>query len=252
MARSSAHGERASRWRGRRYAIVVLVSANAEWTAVKEWVCPQHIELTPYGECFTHAVDEEPLLFLHGGWGKIAAAASTEYAIQRWHPDVLINLGTCGGIEGRAQRGEKLLVASAITYDIFEAIGDSAAAIRSYTTDIDLSWLADSFPLEVRTVPLVSADRDLVPSEVSDLVDRFGAVAGDWESGAIAWVAKRHHIPLLIIRAVSDLVNEESGETIGAPAVFEAEVRRVMRLLVEDLSALVPYVLARRRVVDAT
>jgi hypothetical protein len=29
-------------------------------------------------------------------------------------------------------------------------------------------------------------------------------------------------------------------------------VRKVMRLLVEDLSALVPYVLARRRVVDAT
>jgi len=232
----------------REYAIVVLVSANAEWAAVKECLRPERIEPTLYGECFTHVVGTEDVLLVHGGWGKIAAAASTEYAITRWHPEVLINLGTCGGIEGRVQRGEKLLVTSAITYDVQEAIGDSSEAIRWYTTDIDRTWLGDSLPVEVKRVPLVSGDRDLVPSQVSELVQRFDAVAGDWESGAIAWVAHRHRVPLLIIRAVSDLVNHEAGEAIGAIAVFQAAAQTLMQALLGDLDILVPYVLARRRV----
>jgi nucleoside phosphorylase len=40
------------------------------------------------------------LAFLHGGWGKVAAAGSTQYAIDRWAPARLINLGTCGGFKG--------------------------------------------------------------------------------------------------------------------------------------------------------
>jgi adenosylhomocysteine nucleosidase len=230
--------------------IVVLVSADAEWAAVKEYSSPECVEPTPYGECFTRAVGNEEVLFFHGGWGKIAAAAATEYAINRWRPDVLINIGTCGGIEGRVERGEKLLVTRAITYDVQEAIGDSLEAIRSYTTDIEVTWLDDSLPLEARRVSMVSGDRDLVPSQVSELIDRFDAVAADWESGAIAWVAHRRRVRLLIVRAVSDLVNTQAGEAIGSVAVFEAAARRLMRVLLGDLGTLVPYVLARCRVRD--
>jgi len=225
--------------------IVVLVSANAEWSPVKEALKPGRVDRSPYGECFTHVVANEPVLFLHGGWGKISAAASTDYAIGRWHRDVLINLGTCGGIHGRVQRGDKLLVTRTVAYDIHEAIGDSTEAIRAYTTDLDLSWLGGSFPIAVRRVSLVSGDRDLVPSEVDELVRRFDAVAADWESAAIAYVASRRDTRLLIIRAVSDLVNTEHGDAIGALPFFESETVKIMLTLLDDLTMLVPYVLAR-------
>ena len=55
----------------------------------------------------------------------------------------------------------------------------------------DLTWLGAPDPSPVRRVALVSADRDLLPEEIPVLAARFGAVAGDWESGAIAWVAAR-------------------------------------------------------------
>ena len=227
--------------------IVVLVSANAEWAPVKEYLAPARVERTPYGECFNRPFGDGDLVFLHGGWGKISAAASTEYAITRWNPEALINLGTCGGIGGRASRGETLLVTRAITYDIYESMGDSAEAIRWYTTDIDLSWLDDRFPLQVRRSHLVSADRDLMPSQVDELVERFDAIAADWESGAIAFVANRRSVPLLIVRTVSDLVTPQAGETIGALPVFEAAATSAMRGLVDGLATLVPYVRALRR-----
>jgi adenosylhomocysteine nucleosidase len=225
--------------------LLVVISANAEWGPIKDALKPPHMEPSPYGDSFTYPVADEHVVFFHGGWGKIAAAASTDYAISRWQPEVLINLGTCGGIEGRAQRGEKLLVTRTVTYDIHEAIGDSAEAIRAYTTDIDLTWLDGSFPIHVRHVPLVSGDRDLVPSDVPDLVRRFDAVAGDWESSAIAYVASRRNTRLLIVRAVSDLVNTQGGEAIGNLPVFQTEATRIMRSFLDDLAKLVPYIRTR-------
>ena len=241
MNTSQRNGESSFRPRHR---VVVLISADAEWAPAKEVLKPTHVEPSPYGEYFTHLVSGESVLFFHGGWGKIAAAASTEYAIGRWHPAVLINLGTCGGIEGRTERGDKLLVTRTVTYDIREAIGDSSSAIEAYTTEIDLGWLGP-LPISLRTVPMVSADRDLVPSETAELVRRFEAVAADWESSAIAYVANRRNIRLLIIRAVSDLVGAHGGAAIGALALFQNEAAKIMRSLLSDLDVLVPHVVGR-------
>src|SRR5687767_7036310 len=123
------------------FRIAVVISANAEWKPVKEALAPVCVERSPYGEFFTHEIAGEPVLFHHGGWGKIDAAASAEYIIGQWRPRLLINLGSCGGIEGRMERLERLLVTRTVVYDIHEAIGDSSEAIAAYSTDIDLEWL---------------------------------------------------------------------------------------------------------------
>ncbi len=202
--------------------------------------------MSPYGEHFTHRVAGEPVVFLHGGWGKIAAAASAEYAIARWQPEVLINLGTCGGIQGLVQRLDRVLVTRTIVYDIEEAMGDSAEAIAAYTTTIDLSWLDERFPVRATRAPLLSGDRDLVPSALAALTRRFpDAVAADWESGAIAYVAARRQTRLVILRVVSDLVSPTAGEAHGNLALFQENAAKGMRLLPDDLKTLVPYALSR-------
>lgn len=52
--------------------VVVLVSANAEWAPVKEYLVPGQVERTPYGEYFTRSLGDGEIVFLHGGWGKIS------------------------------------------------------------------------------------------------------------------------------------------------------------------------------------
>lgn len=178
------------------------------------------------------------MLFLHGGWGKIAAAASTQYAIDRWQPDLLVNLGTCGGFAGEIEKGEIILAKKTIVYDIIEQMGDYDEHIAHYTTDIDLDWLggAETYPHEVRRTLLVSGDRDLIVAEIPQLKEKFGAVAGDWESGAIAWVAARNGVRCLILRGVTDLVGAEGGEAYdGNFDVFVDGAQQVMGRLVESL-----------------
>lgn len=227
------------------FRIVVLISADAEWAPTKEALQPADVERTPYGESFTHDIAGERIVFLNGGWGKIAAAASTEYAISRWRPAVLVNLGTCGGIAGRVECGAKLLVTRAITYDIYEGIDPNLDAVAAYTTDIDVSWFAGPLPAGISRASIVSADRDLVPEQIGDLVQRYDAIAGDWESSAIAYVAARRQTPLLIIRGVSDLVSPAGGEAIGALPLYRERAAATMRSLLDDLAALVPSLLRR-------
>jgi adenosylhomocysteine nucleosidase len=220
-------------------SIVVLISANAEWEAVKPLFPGAALQPSPYGEWIENSVERggkrTPLVFFHGGWGKIAAAGSTQYAIHRWAPDLLINLGTCGGIAGEIERDTIVLAERTLVYDIIEQMTDADDAIEHYTTRLDLSWLGAETPQPVRRTLLVSGDRDLVIEEVSHLRAKFGAAAGDWESGAIAWVAQRNGVPCLILRGVSDLVGADGGEVYGKPELYAESTRKIMRRLVEAL-----------------
>jgi adenosylhomocysteine nucleosidase len=225
--------------------IVVLISANAEWRAVKEILQPAGIDSTNMGETFTVALstgerDTEGRYF-HGGWGKISAAATTQYVIDRWQPDLLVNLGTCGGFAGRISRGTIILAEKTLLYDIIEQMEDPDEAIAYYTTEMDLSWIddgrltTDHSPSSVVRGLLVSADRDIVAGEIEGLVEKYGAVAADWESGAIAWVAKRNGVRCLILRGVTDLVSPEGGEAYGDIGLFHENTKKVMQELVERL-----------------
>ncbi len=218
--------------------IVILVSANSEWRAVKEILAPSQVQSTPLGETF----DLGTLTYFHGGWGKISAAATTQYVIDRFQPDLLVNLGTCGGFAGRIARGTVILVTKTIVYDIIEQMSNPDEAIAHYSTDLDLSWLSDRGPQTVYHGPssivrglLVSADRDIVTNDIPMLIEKYGAVAADWESGAIAWVAKRNNVRCLILRGITDLVSAEGGEAYGNIELFHENTKSVMKTLIDQL-----------------
>lgn len=215
--------------------VVILISANSEWQAVKAWFHSPELQSSPFGEWFTWKIDDQPLVFVQGGWGKISAAASTQYAIDRWQPPLLINLGTCGGLAGRVQKGEVLLVEQTLVYDLIEQMTDPDEAIKFYSTDLDLTWLHPPFPRSVRRARMLSADRDILATDIPDLISRYDAVAADWESGAIAWVAGRSGVRCLILRGVSDLVGVDGGEAYGNHAVFKAGTNQVMAALLDGL-----------------
>jgi adenosylhomocysteine nucleosidase len=222
-----------------RAEIVVMVSANAEWKALARIPTDVAGAASPYGEWFARRVKaggrDVPVVFFHGGWGKISAAGATQYAIDRWKPELLVNLGTCGGFRGAIRKGDVIAVDRTVVYDIVEMMGDAAEAIADYTTDVDLTWARGEDPTGVRRGLLLSADRDIQAADVPRLASQYHAVAADWESGAIAWVARANRTPVLILRGVTDLVDEAGDEAYGNPEVFEAGSRAVMATLVDQL-----------------
>jgi len=145
------------------------------------------------------------------------------------------NLGTCGGFEGRITHGTIILVTQTIVYDILEQMSDPVEAISHYSTELDLAWLPNRLPHPVVRSLLVSADRDILVGDIPSLVEKYGAVAADWESGAIAWVAKKNGLPCLILRGVTDLVGTTSGEAYGVIGIFHENTKSVMKTLIGQL-----------------
>jgi adenosylhomocysteine nucleosidase len=230
--------------------VVVLISADAEWNAVhtilltpegsqekiKDYKLPGDLSgQTPYGGWITVKVHGNPVIFMHGGWGKVAAAASTQYCIDRWKPDLIVNLGTCGGFAGLVECGTILLVERTLIYDIIEQMGDQIQATAFYKTDLDLTWLGELPSTNARRCTLVSADRDILLEDVDLLKEKYQAIAADWESGAIAWVAKRNGVNCLILRTVSDLVSPCGGEAYGDYALFVSRTKSIFKTLINEL-----------------
>jgi adenosylhomocysteine nucleosidase len=221
---------------------VVLVSADAEWHALRRLYPQPVIGSSPFGEYFAASVtvdgQERQLMFAHGGWGKIAAAASSQYVIDYWKPELLINIGTCGAFDASLQRGDLLLANKTLVYDIVEQMGDPDEAVKAFTTEIDISWAVDALGDDVRPGLLVSADRDVAQSAIKELRTKYGAVAADWESGSIAWVAHRNNTKVLILRGVSDIVSETQAPAYGDPVHFEEGVQLCIKKAIACLPQL--------------
>lgn len=215
--------------------ILVIISANAEWNVVRPSFPDAKIERSPFGEYFEAILETWPVTFFHGGWGKVSAAATAQYVIDHFQPDLLVNLGTCGGFQGRIEQGIIMLVERTIIYDITEQMTGTDEAIEHYSTRLDLDWLPRLTPSPVARGLLVSGDRDILVDDIPMLIQKYDAVAADWESGAIAWVAKKNRTRLLILRGVSDLVNEDGGETYGDYDLFHQRTKEIMRKLIEVL-----------------
>jgi adenosylhomocysteine nucleosidase len=214
-----------------------MISANQEWSAVRKFYPQYTVHPSPYGEWFEVEVETyaRPIILFHGGWGKIAAAASTQYVIDRWQPRLLINLATCGGFAGEIEQGAIILAERTIVYDIIEQMTDPDQSIKHFSTELDLTWLKEPYPQAVKRTLLVSADRDLLGNEVARLKENYGAIAGDWESGAIAYVAAHNRIPCLILRGVTDLVSEQGSVAYNNIKIFEDEAEKIMMTLLTAL-----------------
>jgi adenosylhomocysteine nucleosidase len=215
--------------------VVVIVSADGEWQAVPKIFPDAEYQESPYGQYFVEAINGEPVVIMHGGWGKIPSAASAQYAIDRWSPELIVNLGTCGGFRGEIERDQVALADKTVPYDIINQIGDPDSAINRLTTEIDLSWLKEPYPIPVVRGTIVSGDRDLIPEDVPMLRDKYGAKVGDWESASIAYVCKKNNVKLLILRGVSDLVGPDGGDAYGQRVIWVEAAERIMKMLFKSL-----------------
>lgn len=223
---------------------VILVSARAEWQALLPLLRGAPVHDTPFGDWVAQRLGGVEVVLFHGGYGKVSAAGSTQYAIDRWHPSLLVNLGTAGGFGEGIAVGDVVLATRTVIYDIVERMGDPDEAIADFATGLDVSAWPARLRGRVKAAPLVSADRDLDPADLPALRRKYQAPAGDWESGAIAFVAARNRTPVVILRAVSDVVGATGSAAYGDAAAWERATAGLMSGLLALTADALPDLLA--------
>ncbi|MFT3691780.1 MAG: 5'-methylthioadenosine/S-adenosylhomocysteine nucleosidase [Kofleriaceae bacterium] len=223
--------------------VVVLVSANAEWQAVTSHTTLK-LQSSPYGEWARDEIGGVQAIIMHGGYGKTSAAGSAQYAIDRWHPELVINIGTAGGFSSDVKVGDIVLVTKTTIYDIYEAMGDAAETVADYASVLDPKWPA-SLESKVKRGPIVSGDRDLIPTEVDKLHAQYNASVGDWESGSIAFVARKNHVRVIILRAITDVLDaQHPSPTTGNIAEWQQKTKLLMVQMLDLLDQAMPQLLS--------
>ena len=225
---------------------VVQVSAGREWRSLMSLLQDPDREPTPVGDLVRFgALAGWKTELLHGGVGKICSAASCQFAISELKPDLMVMIGTCGGIDPGLGELDLLLATKTIVYDIHSAFPDAnVAQIHRHSMLLPDDWDTSGLPFPVERAVLATGDGDPEFDTLDGFRQQYGAAAVDWESGALALVCSLNRIPCLVLRGVSDTLP-------ARPEVMNQRYRKNTPLVMERLWKVLSVILGHHATLDA-
>lgn len=154
------------------------------------------------------------LILILSGIGKVNSAIATQYLINIYSPDIIINIGVAGNLSDDLTFGDVVIANDLIQYDVDATAFDYPLGqiprmnIFSFESDKLLLKLASknyNHNYKKSIGRIVSGDRFIHdPLQAEFLKKHFNALACDMEGAAIAHTAYLNKIPFIVIRALSD------------------------------------------------
>lgn len=140
----------------------------------------------------------------------VPATLMTYLAIDTFKPDLVINIGTAGGISSKGCRiGEVYLSSGRFCFHDrrIPLPGFDRYGIGSYPS-YDTESLAAALKLK-RGVVSTGNSLDLVEKDL-ELIQANQAIIKDMEAAAIAWVCKTLSVPMMAVKGITDLIDENT------------------------------------------
>ena len=168
--------------------------------------------------------------------GKVPAALVTHAAITDLKPDVLINAGTCGGFKAKGcDIGDVFVVSGHRVHDARIPL----PVLQEYGVG---SWPANPAPrlvehLGAKSEVLTTGDSLDCPENDAATIRANGAAIKDMEGSAIAYTANLHGVPLIGIKAVTDIVDGSKPTT----EEFLENLHKAAGALMENLRKALSY-----------
>lgn len=174
------------------------------------------------------------IYLLCSGYGEIAAAAATQYLIDEYRVDCIINYGSAGGLCEDYSAHKVGFVKKIVHYGFDLSVGEYPVGRYPNQESLFISPREEALPWKDLDAPLVftcaSADKFVGPGEPKrKLRKEFWADVCDMESAGIVITCNRNRIPCSFIKAVSDGVNEGGG-------AFEQNVTSAAKVCVEIIA----------------
>ncbi len=165
------------------------------------------------------------LVVCRSGIGKVNSGAMTQYLIDHYHVDLIINSGCAGSLFSKVKIMDVVL-SSYVTYHdfhptrIMESNVPEQGRIQASTRLIQIAEEAMK-KLEVDNyyiAPIASGDCFVTDANMRDAIyTATGAYAVDMESASIGHICKLNQVPFLAVRTISDFSDGvEDFEVIAA------------------------------------
>ena len=202
-------------------------------------------------EFHTGKIEGQDITLLRCGIGKVNAAVGCALLIQRFRPGCVINTGSAGGIHSQLKVGDAIISTGLIYHDVdvtaFNyAPGQLPKQPQIFPVDENLVKLAEDAVDELKREKVLPDSfnhrRDLIGSgdvfmHDPDSIARVRRVfpdidAVEMEGAAIAHCCYLFSVPVLVIRALSDIAGAESPVSFDEflPIASRHSAQIVMRI----------------------
>jgi len=158
---------------------------------------------------------DRPVLLGVVGVGPIASSRTTEAVLERFHVAGVVMVGIAGGLDRALRIGDVTIPARWSRYDreprwfdadpLLLAAGQRAAAAKLRGCD-DPTVCTPAPRVNLGGAGATGARFVSDPAVGEDIQRRLGAVVTEMETASVAEVARRHGVPFVAVRAISDLV----------------------------------------------
>ena len=189
------------------------------------------------------SLEETEVILLLTGIGKVNAAVGTSLLIDRYNPDLIINTGVAGGF-GAIDIGDIVVSSEVCHHDVDVTIfeyehGQVPNLPRSFYPDESIVHLIfneiGSCHGEVSLISGAILSGDSFTSQdgqIKEIREKFPHVmAVEMESAAIAQTCYLFGKPFLILRAISDTVNEPNSRQVYEEFMPKAAANSISLML---------------------
>jgi len=163
-------------------------------------------------EVFLHQDENYQLFIMHCGMGTVLAAAGTQFLIDKFDVNVIIDFGVVGGLTEVMKVEKMVLIERAVHYrfDVSECMDlqigqvDGHDSIYLYT-DKELLNKALEIAPSLKKATIASGDKFVSKAEEKSYIhEKFDCDVCDMESSGIILTCEANNVPCLLFKAVSD------------------------------------------------
>ena len=221
--------------------IAIIGAMDCEISAIKKEMFDLKEENYADLKIFTGTINGKFIILAQSGIGKVNAALNTQYIIDTYKPNIIINTGVAGGISDELDIGDIVIGTYLVQHDFdvtvlgyargYMCTGVEKDKPTKYYCDKELvekfqSCLEQNMSKQkIHQGVIASGDKFISGKEIKkEINEYFGAIAVEMEGCAIAQVATKNKIPFVVTRAISDLAD---GKVAQYQNEFEEKMSEV-------------------------
>lgn len=173
-------------------------------------------------EFYSGFLNNQEVVLLKSGIGKVNAAIGTTLLIQMYQPDAILNTGSAGGFHSGLNVGDVVISTDVRHHDVDATIfgyeyGQVPQMPANYLPDEKLVEVAVKAGENVQNIQvakglIASGDSFMSDHErVEDIRSKFPTLyAAEMEAAAIAQTCYQFSVPFVIIRSLSDIAGKDA------------------------------------------
>lgn len=202
----------------------IIGAMEQEVTFLRSIIANQQTHVLAGCEIYTGTLNGAAVALLRSGIGKVSAAIGTTLLHNLFQPDIIINTGSAGGLASTLRPGDIVISEEVRYHDVdvtafgYET-GQMAGCPAAFLADDRLVKTAEKCSAHLRENAvrglIVSGDTFINGAEPLKRIRQHfpDAIAVEMEAASVAQVCHQFSTPFVILRAISDVADQQSHHT---------------------------------------